>query len=486
MRILLKTFLLVCFCNFSLAQGWSLIWEDNFSGSTLDQSKWTHALGTGSQNGLWGWGNGELQFYQADNAEVSNGTLKIIAKEEPTGIVDSWGNTMYYSSSRIKTENTFEVRYGKIEARIKTVNGEGFWPAFWMLPSGGSWPCDGEIDIMEQWGNDWPTVETTGAAHVGSCPGQSFYMSYQHQIQNGSFASDFHTYAIHWDEDYIAWFVDGTKVYQVSPSSFPNQYPWPFNSNQWYLILNLAITQNGPNSLTVFPSQIEVDYVRVYENNGTLGCNDPQAVNYSSSATIADGSCEYLVTFRVDMNNVSQAFTIPEVNGTFNNWCGSCWAMEDLDGDGIWEKQITMLEGYYELKFSADNWSIMESLDPAWACTNGNNQYTNRTLVVDQNKVICPEWGQCTPTCNSIIISNVNEFSNSEFKLYPNPSNGLINLSANNAENLKITTLLGKVVFEKPQLEDKTIDVQHLPSGVYYCSYTSNNTLYSEKILLIK
>ena len=207
-----------------------------------------------------------------------------------------------------------------------------------MLPSGGSWPCDGEIDIMEQWGNDWPTVETTGAAHVGSCPGQSFYMSYQHQIQNGSFASDFHTYAIHWDEDYIAWFVDGTKVYQVSPSSFPNQYPWPFNSNQWYLILNLAITQNGPNSLTVFPSQIEVDYVRVYENNGTLGCNDPQAVNYSSSATIADGSCEYLVTFRVDMNNVSQAFTIPEVNGTFNNWCGSCWAMEDLDGDGIWEK----------------------------------------------------------------------------------------------------------------------------------------------------
>ena len=82
MRILLKTFLLVCFCNFSLAQGWSLIWEDDFSGSTLDQSKWTHAIGTGSQNGLWGWGNGELQFYQADNAEVSNGTLKIIAKED--------------------------------------------------------------------------------------------------------------------------------------------------------------------------------------------------------------------------------------------------------------------------------------------------------------------------------------------------------------------------------------------------------------------
>ena len=169
MKNLLIATVLVCFSGFSYSQGWSLVWEDDFSGTTLDQTKWTHALGTGSQNGLWGWGNGELQFYQAGNAEVSNGTLKIIAKEEPNGIVDSWGNTMYYSSSRIKTENKFEVRYGKIEARIKTVNGEGFWPAFWMLPSGGSWPCDGEIDIMEQWANDWPTVETTGAAHVGAC-----------------------------------------------------------------------------------------------------------------------------------------------------------------------------------------------------------------------------------------------------------------------------------------------------------------------------
>ena len=149
MKNLLLATLLFGFSSASYSQGWSLVWEDDFSGTTLDQTKWTHDLGTGSQYGLWGWGNGELQFYQAGNTEVSNGTLKIVAKEEPGGLVDSWGNTMYYSSSKIKTENKFEVKYGKIEARIKTVNGEGFWPAFWMLPSGGSWPCDGEIDIME-------------------------------------------------------------------------------------------------------------------------------------------------------------------------------------------------------------------------------------------------------------------------------------------------------------------------------------------------
>ena len=118
----------------TFGQAWTLIWEENFSGNSLDQSVWTHELGTGSQYGLWGWGNGELQFYQAGNSEVSGGTLKIIAKEEPNGLTDSWGNTMYYSSSRIKTDNKFMIRYGKIEARIKTVNGEGFGLLFGCYP----------------------------------------------------------------------------------------------------------------------------------------------------------------------------------------------------------------------------------------------------------------------------------------------------------------------------------------------------------------
>ena len=481
----------IVFLSFScFSQGWSLVWEENFSGTSLDQSVWTQEVGTGSQSGLWGWGNGELQYYQADNTTVSGGTLKIIAEEEPAGLVDSWGNTSNYSSSRIKTEGAFEIKYGKIEARIKTVNGEGFWPAFWMLPSGGSWPCDGEIDIMEQWGNDWPTNTTTGAAHIGSCPGASSYQSYQYQSQNGNYASDFHLYAIIWDEDYIAWYVDGIKVYQVSPSSYPtipSQHSWPFNTNNWYLILNLAITQNGPNSLTVFPSQIEVDYIKVYENTGVLGCSDPQALNYNSLATINNGSCEYLITFKVDMNGVSSSYTTPEVNGTFNGWCGSCWPMEDPDGDNIWEKQITMIEGYYELKFSADNWGIQESLDPSWSCTNGNAQYTNRTLVVDENRVVCPEWGLCTPTCGSNILSGLAETPLTSFSLYPNPSNGLFYIKGVGVENVKIKDLMGNVVFEKPHLNSGgNINLKSLPSGLYLSEYQSENETKTQKLQLIK
>ena len=484
---------IILFATFSFWQGWTLVWEENFSGSSLDQSVWTHEIGTGSQNGLWGWGNGELQFYQSNNTEVSGGTLKIIAKEEPAGLTDSWGNTMYYSSSRIKTDNKFMVKYGKIEARIKTVNGEGFWPAFWMLPSGGQWPCDGEIDIMEQWGNDWPTNETTGAAHIGTCPhSQSThqYRSFQYQSQNGNYASDFHLYSIEWDENYIAWYVDNIKVYQVSPTSFPTipgQHTWPFNSNDWYLILNLAITQSGPNSLTVFPSQIEIDYIKVYENNGVLGCKDPQALNYNSLATISNGSCEYQITFKVDMNGVSSSFSIPEVNGTFNNWCGSCWQMEDLDGDGVWEKQVTMLEGYYEFKLSADNCFISESLDPSWGFTNGNSQYTNRTLVVDENRVICPQWGLCTPTCNSIIISGSGGQVSQKKILYPNPSGGVFNFNEKSFSKIEVINILGESVYRNASVKNtESVDLKHLPNGFYQCVFSSEKEQASQKIQILK
>jgi len=356
-----------------------------------------------------------------------------------------------------------------------------------MLPSGGSWPCDGEIDIMEQWGNDWPTNTTTGAAHIGSCPGTSNYQSYQYQSQNGNYASDFHLYSVIWDQDYIAWYVDSIKVYQISPSSYstiPSQHAWPFNTNDWYLILNLAITQNGPNSLTVFPSQIEVDYIKIYENTGILGCNDPQALNYNSLATVANGSCEYSVTFKVDMNNVASSFTTPEVNGTFNNWCGNCWPMQDLDGDNVWETQAAMIEGNYEFKFSADNWSIQESLSPLWSCTNGNVQYTNRTLLIDENKVICPEWELCTPTCNPI-ISNTSESPESKSVIYPNPSSGLFYSKGSSIKNLKIKNLLGKIVFEKDQITTgEEINLKHLPNGLYIYEYGKNRI--TSKLQIIK
>ena len=273
-RIILSIIFFVSYTA-SFSQNWQLIWEDDFNGNSLDQSKWIHDIGTGSQYGMWGWGNGELQYYQPQNTILSNGIAKIEVKEEPNGIVDSWGASSYFSSSKITTKGIFDFRYGKVEARIKTIDGQGFWPAFWMLPTGGSWPCDGEIDIMEQWGNNYLTNSTTGAAHIGTCPySQSthFYESFSSYISSGSYADDFHTYSVIWKEDTITWYVDETELFSLNPSSYwsiPSQSAWPFNANEWYLMINLAITQAGPNSNTVFPNQMEIDYVRVYQENIT-------------------------------------------------------------------------------------------------------------------------------------------------------------------------------------------------------------------------
>ena len=422
---LLRLFLLLLFSNFINAQTWNLIWQDEFNGNTLDTTKWVHEIGTGSQNGLWGWGNGELQYYQSANTEVNNGSAKIIAKEEPNGIVDSWGTTKYYSSSRITTKGIFDFKFGKVEARIKTVDGEGFWPAFWMLPTGGSWPCDGEIDIMEQWGSSGPTNSTTGAAHVGICPysqGGNFYRSFSNTITSGSYANNFHVYSIQWDQDYIAWYIDGIQVFQVTPSSYPSNYTWPFNTNDWYMIINLAISSSGPNPNTVFPSNIEIDYVRVYQNIGAIpGCTDSAAHNYNMNATIDNGSCEYMVNFEVNLNcaNLNNTPNIVNITGPSTNWSCQSYPLNDNDGDGIWNGSFIIPNGNFEYKFCADNWSQSEDIlayglsTGNWSCAPVTDywSYANRLIHITSDTIIKNVWGSCSLCiggCTDSIAINYN------------------------------------------------------------------------------
>jgi len=117
-------------------------------------------------------------------------------------------------------------------------------------------------------------------------------------------------------------------------------------------------------------------------------------LTHTSNATCVPATVN--VTFQVDMGLVAAGtFTTPEVNGTWNNWCGNCNPMTDADGDGIWEATIPLLSGTYEYKFSADSWTIQEMNDPTAPCTNGDPTYTNRTLSVGTSdvtlSVVC--WG---------------------------------------------------------------------------------------------
>jgi len=329
-NLLFFSFILTC--NALQCQDWNLVWEDEFDGNSLNSDNWSHDLGTGAAQGLWGWGNGELQYYQPENTSINGGTLTIEAQEEPEGISDFYSGNQpyYYSSSKITTRDKFEFTQGRVEARIKTIDGEGFWPAFWMLPADGCWPENGEIDIMEQWGNDGNSNVTTGAAHVGNCgDGSSTYSVGTQTISSGSYADEFHTYSVVWYDDYIGWYVDDVLFHSVTPSTYPPGFIWPFNDSSWYLIINLAITSSGPNNNTTFPNQIEVDWVRVYQTNDILGCTEEGASNYNPDATLEDGNCVYPVTFNVNMNCTDINFDQVYITGPFTNWCGNCFPLSE-------------------------------------------------------------------------------------------------------------------------------------------------------------
>ena len=419
-------FICLFFSTSIFSQSWNLIWSDEFNGNSLDSTKWTHDIGTGSQYGLYGWGNSELQYYQPQNTILNNGSVKIIANLEPNGIVDSWNTTMYYSSSKITTKGTFDFRYGKVEASIKTVDGEGFWPAFWMLPTGGSWPCDGEIDIMEQWGSDGPSNITTGAAHAGTCPGGSTYQSSSHVISNGSYADNFHIYSIEWQPGLITWYIDNIQFLQVTPSSYPN-INWPFNSNNWYLMFNLAITSSGPNSNTVFPSQIEIDWVRIYENTvGVSGCTDSLAQNYNPNATNDNGLCEYLVSFEVNLNCASNisAPSVVYITSPTVNWDCNTYALNDSNSDGIWTGNFILPNGSFDYIYCTDGWTDSESNGLITAMQNGAScapitdysTYANRAINITSDTSISNVWGSCSLCiggCTSPTATNYN--SNADY-----------------------------------------------------------------------
>ena len=399
--------IILLFCAEIHAQSWTLLWEDEFNSTTLDSNYWSHDIGSGSQFNLYGWGNSELQYYQPQNTSISNGILTIEARVEPTPLYDSWNVPYNYSSSKIVTRNKFEFKYGKVEARIKTVDGEGFWPAFWMMPSSGCWPENGEIDIMEQWGNDGPTNVTTGAAHVGVCGSGSYYDYWNHTIPQGSFADDFHVYGVIWAEDYIGWYLDGQLMHSVTPSSYPQQYNWPFNDLERYVMINFAIDSNGPNGNTIFPNNIQVDYVRVYQTNDIIGCMDQSASNYNSAATVS-GPCDYEVTFNVNMNCYPNSYNTVYLTGPFNGWCGDCDPMTDSNNDGIWSLTKSFSGNNVEYKYSVDNWSdqedLVDDMQNGASCAPITDYwgYANRIVDPTINNVTNDSWGSCTDCFTTI------------------------------------------------------------------------------------
>ncbi|MBO6607380.1 glycoside hydrolase family 16 protein [Psychroserpens sp.] len=255
----------------------------------LDSAIWSFDIGDGSAEGIPGWGNNELQYYtdRPENVRIEDGVLKITAIQEQ---FEGSG----YTSGRIVTKAKFEQKYGRFEARMKLPWGQGMWPAFWLLGSNREavadndpntlvWPFCGEIDIMENRGQE-PTLMNGTIHGPGYAGGDAITKA--HELENERFDTDFHIFGIEWGPGYINFYVDDVLYNQLTPADLPTgpepefldeflpgaEYDNLWNTwvydQEFYIIINLAVGGNypgPPNENTVFPQTLEVDYVRVYQ-----------------------------------------------------------------------------------------------------------------------------------------------------------------------------------------------------------------------------
>lgn len=262
---------------------WTLVWHDEFNGNEINPDNWRIDTGNGFIDGngqfVPGWGNDELQYYQEDNVKVEDGNLVLEARKETVHYPGHGAETFHYTSGKVMSDgNRFNKKYGRFEAKMSLPKGQGFWPAFWMMPANdeyGAWAASGELDIMENAGNSPNKIG--GALHYGGEWPNNTFSAKDYYFPEGRDITDFNVYAVEWEPGEIRWYVND-ELYQTinnwettstgNPAKFA--YPAPFDQ-PFHLILNLAIGGHyggNPDETTEFPNQVLVDYVRVYELTG--------------------------------------------------------------------------------------------------------------------------------------------------------------------------------------------------------------------------
>lgn len=245
---------------------WVQVWSDEFDGTSLNTANWSYNTTVHVNN--------EQQQYtsSSQNVQVSNGTLKLIARYQPT-------NGYPYTSGRIESIGKREFGHSRVEARIKLPVGAGLWPAFWMLGNDintKGWPSCGELDILENVGyGDW----TSGALHG---PGYSGNTPINARFYPNSAVSNWHVYRAEYSSTEIKWYIDDVLLKTVTRGEV-NQYGEYVYDHPFFIILNLAVgggypfglngattpyygvPQSTANLIAQTPQVMEVDWVRVYQ-----------------------------------------------------------------------------------------------------------------------------------------------------------------------------------------------------------------------------
>ena len=248
---------------------WELVWSDEFDYEGLpDSTKWGYEEGFVR--------NAEMQYYtraRHENARVKDGILIIEGRKERIANarykpgVDNWNLKREYgeyTSASLITRDKASWKYGRIEVRAKLPQGNGTWPAIWMMGANireVRWPACGEIDIMEHVGNDPDHV--FGTVHY-VVDGKRKHSQGKHKTESPE--KDFHIYAIEWSQFRINFFFDSTKYHTFPTDIAGLGEDNPYRKPQ-FLLINLALggSWGGIIDEAILPQQYLIDYVRVYQ-----------------------------------------------------------------------------------------------------------------------------------------------------------------------------------------------------------------------------
>lgn len=254
----------------SKIQGYQLKWNDEFNIDGSPNKKiWDYEIGFVRNN--------ENQWYQKDNAYCQNGFLVIEAKKEhkvnPNFVSYSHNDwrknrdSIRITSSCLITRKKYFWKYGRVEMKAKIPVSKGMWPAFWTLGVHGSWPANGEIDIMEYY-RGILLANVGWKSSTGSTAWKS-KVALLSSFKNVSWANEFHIWRMDWDENSIKLYVDDQLMNEVAVKatiSSEKQRISPFQQPH-YLLVNLAVggTEGGETVADSFPSKFIIDYIRVYQ-----------------------------------------------------------------------------------------------------------------------------------------------------------------------------------------------------------------------------
>lgn len=477
---------------------WIMVFEDNFDGNTLDLSKWTIPYQgmlrdfNFSNSKQWLANTGTTPFIPYENnIQVSNGTLKLIAKQENVigTYVTDWSTTpptsqtesFQFTSAEIASK--YKFGYGKFEIRCKIPKGKGFWPAFWTYGENDN-HINNEIDVFEFW-NERDIFNNYDPSKLSKIHNMTVHYDGQMCLTdyNGpDYSQNFHTFTVIWDNYKIEWYVDGnlkrrsTRFYTILGQQVGcnginafHQYIMDvvFPRDPMQIIAGLGIqngmddygNNNAPDGSTPFPSALEIDYIRYYKQ---MPC---------------EGNVE--ITDLASLNLSSEIYNV--IVGEYIHIDGDITIESEQQLEIIAKDEITLGSG-----FTAEAGSNFVARIDEGICT-GVNQIAGE----GSNDYLNKYQSERTNPTNSFNTSSVVERTGNNVKISPNPSKGRIAIEFTSDlihdYEIYLTDIQGKILYSQSALESQKIeiDITRYNSGVYFLNVinTKNMNAYSNKII---